>query len=612
MIVNIKKILILIAILFLGVMSSYADGSYKNELTKVKLSPIGSDDVKITLYMAKPYSEPLRLLKKNDGEFVLILPETYSSAPQKPSISDVIGEITDADVKLYSFVSNSSQNGYTKIVIKTNGLVNLYPEAVTSGGGTLVLNAQQEQYKVTASQPKVTQQPKVQTPPQTQQPAPTVNKKSSNEKPVTVSAQQSDKNVVKPQKEVSNNDKKDNQTIKKVVETPIQDKDTLPIIELPKISEKPDTQNLVVPLEEVKVDNIDANVTSKTENKAKKSNKLALFFGSIKNKAVLFVKDKGLFEQGNLLVIFASLFILGIVIKISSAILKSANPQEDLILDNEKADNKEKFKTYFTLENQSDDDEKPEYSTFFKTLIEAEVKGNNPFNMAKTDEAVPFESDNEPRKTHQEVLNEDQNLTWQEKFRALQKNKKALLKDDETFDYKDNSNMEISSDMHIENPIKKLTQDFKAVRKVLEKQKAKQQETSVETNIEQNFTPEKTEKIEVISFEDFQKNVSKPKIQVNTNTTSPMKVSAPKVLTQLQLGNKKGLYLVDYKDKISLMGYVDDKVFRLKTYDNLRDTKLYARLSQKNDNTETYIVKFDNNKMLIDVNDEQMKLKLMY
>ena len=79
---NIKKILILVFILFIGCLTSFADGSYKNELTKVVLSHIGREDVKISLYMAKPYSEPLRLLKKNDGEFVLILPETYSSAPQ--------------------------------------------------------------------------------------------------------------------------------------------------------------------------------------------------------------------------------------------------------------------------------------------------------------------------------------------------------------------------------------------------------------------------------------------------------------------------------------------------------------------------------------------------
>ena len=46
---NIKRFLILLFVLFFGASISFADGSYKNELTKVGLSPIGKDDVKITL-----------------------------------------------------------------------------------------------------------------------------------------------------------------------------------------------------------------------------------------------------------------------------------------------------------------------------------------------------------------------------------------------------------------------------------------------------------------------------------------------------------------------------------------------------------------------------------
>ena len=50
MTVNVKKFLIVLFILFGGISASVADGSYKNELTKVSLTPIGRDDVKITLY----------------------------------------------------------------------------------------------------------------------------------------------------------------------------------------------------------------------------------------------------------------------------------------------------------------------------------------------------------------------------------------------------------------------------------------------------------------------------------------------------------------------------------------------------------------------------------
>ena len=70
MIIDYKKIFILIILIFLGFADVQAANAYKNELTKVSLSPIGSGDVKVTLYMSKPYTEPLRLLKKNDGEFL--------------------------------------------------------------------------------------------------------------------------------------------------------------------------------------------------------------------------------------------------------------------------------------------------------------------------------------------------------------------------------------------------------------------------------------------------------------------------------------------------------------------------------------------------------------
>ena len=92
----------------------------------------------------------------------------------------------------------------------------------------------------------------------------------------------------------------------------------------------------------------------------------------------------------------------------------------------------------------------------------------------------------------------------------------------------------------------------------------------------------------------------------------PIKSKAPKVLTQLQLGNERGLYLVEYKDKVSLIGYINDKVFKLNSYSSVKDSKLYARLSEKVEGKETYIVKFDDNKMLVDIDDSQMKLKLMY
>ena len=586
MTINLKKIFILIFALFLGFVSARADGAYKNELTKVTLSPIGASDVKVTLFMTKPYTEPLRLLKKNDGEFVLILPETFNSAPQKPSISDVIGEVTDADIKLYSFVANSAQNGYTKIVIKTNGLVNLYPEAVTVGGGHVVNKPKEEINKIVYEQVKpvnTTPVAPVQNTTVTQAPKAKENVESKKVDAASKDVKQTKNQVSAPQKQ---------EPAPKIAAT--TETVELPVVNLPNIETINRSVQTDVPLEEISFNDI----ADKEESTLGQTGKVSIF-SLIKDKLSKFapqiktnVSDNSS-SSGNILVTIVSLLLISFAVKFGISVIKDAKSKQEDPFDN------------LNFEKQPEKDkEKAEYSEFFKTLISSEVKGNNPFTIETPSIKQVMQAPVvEPAKSHEEVLNIDQNLTWQEKFRALQKNKKALLNANEEH----KTDMEIRSDMHIENPIKKLKQDFKAVKKVLERQKARTGETSP---LEKEFTPEKLEKIEVISFEDFQKNVERPKVQINK--TIPLKTKAPKVLTQLQLGEQKGLYLVEYKDKISLIGYINDKVFKLNSYSSVRDTKMYARLSEKNNDNETYIVKFDNNKMLVDINDEQMKLKLMY
>ena len=593
-----KKICSFLLILFLFVSNALADNAYKNELTKIGFSQLGASDVKITLYMVKPYSEPLRLLKKNESEFVLILPETYSSAPQKPSISDVIGEITDVDVKLYSFASSSSENGYTKIVIRTNGFVNLYPESVTTGGGKLVNN---EASKIVASQIKQNLYQ-----PQTNIVRPTDN--SYNYEPVKSNTAEDKpffQNIQIPIKEKSNalkskdiskenvsknqtkNDekaekvnplsvvfKKSTKDIKteqkQVNSTPKEPEE--PVIEENTVSEATEQSNEVLPAEEkitVLANEVSAN---SEEDYAKTSN----------NKTAVPYS----------LIAFLLLFI-------AYKLLSSKRTPETFVSD-------EKDEEDATDINEENSDKKGEYSDFFKTLIDSEIKGDNAFQLGEYSK-VP-QDDELIVKTHKEALDIDQNLSWQEKFRAIQRSKKSLLKDDEKNEEKQTVIEpivpEIDVNMNIENPIKKLKQDFKAVKKVLEKQ------SRGKDFINQKISLENMEQVEVISFEDYQKQVEPPKVQINV--TSPIKSAPPKILSQLALNDNRGLYLIDYNNSIALVGYIKDKVFKLSSYPYMNKTRLYARLSESVNGKDTYIVKFDDKKMLIDVSNDEMLLKLTY
>ena len=612
MTINYKKTLILIVTLFFTVIGAFGGNAYKNELIKVGFTPLGVNDVKVTLYTSKPYSEPLRLLRKNDSEFVLILPETYNSAPQKPSISDVIGEVTDADIKLYSFISNAEENGYTKIVIRTNGSINLYPESVAIGGGRIANN---EVNKIISSQIKPTPKSNVQTP----QIKPSAHSNVNTQTPKIAANTVSNKEVKQPQKTETQNTVKTQKTQPKDIkqnkqepaknaEKPVIKTDEPPIFEpLPNLGGKYTPQSkpeVVVPLEEIPEEVVNVSTAeqkNETVSNVSKVGSLKVFLSKDKNKTYNYAKKakhyvgRNLKHPGGIALILAAIMFAGLSIKFALAVIKSAKPKTD---------------EEITAAETADKVDNGEYSSFFKTLIDSEVKGSNAFQLSvPSEDELSADLAVEPLKTHKEVMNIDQNLSWQEKFRAVQKNKKALFREDDTENTDYNITSETEENMHIENPIKKLKQDFKAVRKVLEKQKDNKTYGG-DAQIEQNFVPEKIDKVEVISFEDYRKDVNPPKIQLNA--TMPMKSNPPKVVSQLPLANEKGFYLIDYNDKIALIGYIKDKVFKLNTYSNVRDTKLYARLTESSDDTETYIVKFDNNKMVVDVVDEKMQLKLIY
>lgn len=599
----IKKILVLLSIIIFNLASVYATSEYKNELVKVGFSNLGVHDVKITLYTAKPYSEPLRVLKKNDSEFVLILPETFNSAPQKPSISDVIGEITDVDIRLYSFVSNSNENGYTKIVIKTNGLTNLYPEAVDIGGGILVNN---EVNKIVAS--KISPNSTISSYSDNNY----VVKSNKTEKNDVVSNDNASKKMTTTSEQkssviIKNNDKQpqnkttevmsknsvvDNKSVLEVDDSTLNE----PLVNLPSPPESKivfDDVNLVSSDD---ISDISNNNPEVVQKESKKKFEVTPYLLTVKKYLTNFNFNK----FADYADYFKLFFVLIIFTLLGINLSKNIKRNKEL-LSEEFVDSK--------------DEGKKEYSTFFKTLIESEIKGENAFILKKKDEVLPTAEEDikkdeiiYPVKSHKEVLDIDQNLTWQEKFRALQKNKKVLLNQQDNDDNTNQNDETIVSgeNMNIENPIKKLKEDFRAVRKILERKSGK----LADNPIVNAYEKEQANKVEIISFEEYQKEVQPPKVQLNK--TKPIKSKAPKVVSHLPLVGDKGLYLIDYNDKIALVGYINDRVFKLSSYKSLNKTTLYARLSESQNGKETYIVKFDDNKLLIDISQNDMQLKLTY
>lgn len=106
------------------------ESDFKNSLLKVDLVKCGSNDYNVKLYTQKPYSEPVKIIKKTNTSYYMLLPETFHSVG---SVSPV-GDIKNVEVKLFPYAGQDLNNGYTKITIYTTKPVNISPKISTASG----------------------------------------------------------------------------------------------------------------------------------------------------------------------------------------------------------------------------------------------------------------------------------------------------------------------------------------------------------------------------------------------------------------------------------------------------------------------------------------------
>jgi len=116
-----KKIityLIISALFFIGSVSSTAiESRYKNNLLNVELSQTPDNRVSVLLVFEKPYTDPIKVVYKTDNEYNILLPETYHSITSVSAINAL--NVRSANVKLVPYFNQDNSNGYTKITIKT-------------------------------------------------------------------------------------------------------------------------------------------------------------------------------------------------------------------------------------------------------------------------------------------------------------------------------------------------------------------------------------------------------------------------------------------------------------------------------------------------------------
>lgn len=125
----------IILTLFLGLFGVFnadtmaLDSDYKNNLLKVDVVRANDGSYKVDLFTQKPYNEPIKVIKKSDTNYYILLPETYHSITSVGTT----GDINKVDVKLFPYAGQDLNNGYTKINISTNKPVTFSANVRTAG-----------------------------------------------------------------------------------------------------------------------------------------------------------------------------------------------------------------------------------------------------------------------------------------------------------------------------------------------------------------------------------------------------------------------------------------------------------------------------------------------
>ena len=98
---------------------------------------------------------------------------------------------------------------------------------------------------------------------------------------------------------------------------------------------------------------------------------------------------------------------------------------------------------------------------------------------------------------------------------------------------------------------------------------------------------------------------------INTYFSSPVeKLPNPMLLTTSPLTSNKGLCVVEYNKKYSLIGYINDEIFLLDQFETLKSTEIRSRLTETDANTDRYIVRLGDYKAIVEVQEKDMKLLL--
>lgn len=248
-----NKIFISALVLFSVVNSVIsAESEYKNSLMKVELLKQNENSYNINLYTQKKFLEPVKVIKKSDLNYYILLPETKNTASETLIPKT---DIRSVSINLYPYMGQEVNNGYTKININTTKPINFNINVKQLSQNNIKMNTLAKNTQKTPNENK--KQANLNTAQKKNQ---NFSKSSKSIKPSVKKQEKIEKQETKkeqPKKQVQN--KKINKTDDTKNEPSLK---TAPVL----IPEPFEDENNQLQEQEENIENIEAEIINNTEN----------------------------------------------------------------------------------------------------------------------------------------------------------------------------------------------------------------------------------------------------------------------------------------------------------------------------------------------------------
>ncbi len=620
--------------LLIGAHICAASEAFKNSLIRMDFSKI-SGGIQVKLYTNKPYGDSVSVVKKSDSEYAILMPETSNSMTSSPILNPVSSVVRGVSVKTQQY--ENGIKGYTKITISTTAPIEIVPQvkSINVSEYQLSENDYSELLAQTSKQQKQVATNKI-TPKPITKTKPVENQQSkvgfSPQKQKTVTAlntastkKTTQKTVVQPSKTVE-------KPIKKPVAQPVQSakpiKEEAPAVttETPSV---PSPSPTPTPTQNA----LPAPVQNATEPIAQPPIQPAaqLSFGqkliNVAENPRLLAKYKDVVINNIYLIGGAAIITFLLLLLGARRMTKGIQKQKETFTQNlnespattsnfmdkinENMTWKEKYQTYVDASNQPQEapNEAPEQpSEPTPPVFESNEELNELFEIDSEDNFTPSENNIAQESfTTQETTSEniyDQYEQLERDLLAETEVPQHEISGTEDVFGKDRLDEIFGIDENALGEDSFITEDYASPLENIRPRASFYEPLNTETIDEPIIEP---------FSEPFGATFAEPEAFTEPTpeafTTVDETQEVEEVKSEYIIDDKRGFYLVNYKDSSALIGHIEDEVFVLKQFKEKIEGNLQARLDEHKGASANYMTKVGSKfKALVEVKPDDMNL----